>query len=674
MNRSLSRLILPASLLVGACGGGELGDGRFPTGSQVMTTSSDYQALYVAHPDQDKLIVVGLGDGGAAREIALGARPTRVARAGARVFVTLRGERKIAVLDEQDGTLALASKIDTGAEPFGVVANEEGTRVYVTVSLEDRVDELDAQSLAVLRSFTVRDQPRWLALHPSGQTLYVGSAMGGTLSSIDLDRGTVAGITLPTESRFDPFSGAESVMSPRLTGDLTVSARGEELLAPVIYVDNRTPVQESESVDVPPPSGGYGDMSGGVGRFNPVVAVVPVDGSGEPAPLDQVELIAPRGFTGSVVSGYFASVTVDPASEVVMVTVEGSAAGLAFPLDVPRSTPGFLDVRGSAGEPPAADARAIGGGGVDFQFRTTVAFQTAIGPRALLFSDDQKAHVFAFLDRVIGELRYDDVRTALVPDDSGDHNFGGDRAAPAFVPGPGGDVGFIGGSVLSTINHVEIATESLPALVAQGRRLFFATNDSRVTTVGANVSCATCHFDGRNDGLTWFFTRGGRQTPSLAGKVSLTAPVRWEGDRVTVADDAFRTSQGLMGGVGMSENDSQAIEAFIDSTPDVDVPLKGARDEATLRGKAIFERTDVGCGSCHSGERMTDNRKHSMFGLAEVKTRSLIGAAASAPYFHDGSAPDLRAVILRARDGSMGNTSMLSDAEIDDLVRYVSSL
>ena len=41
------------------------------------------------------------------------------------------------------------------------------------------------------------------------------------------------------------------------------------------------------------------------------------------------------------------------------------------------------------------------------------------------------------------------------------------------------------------------------------------------------MSCGTCHFEGRNDGLTWHLDDQVRQTPSLAGAVSVTAPFTW---------------------------------------------------------------------------------------------------------------------------------------------------
>jgi cytochrome c peroxidase len=82
----------------------------------------------------------------------------------------------------------------------------------------------------------------------------------------------------------------------------------------------------------------------------------------------------------------------------------------------------------------------------------------------------------------------------------------------------------------------------------------------------------------------------------------------------------------------------------------------------------------VACGTCHNGPRLTDNQLYPMFGMAQVKTRSLVGVAASAPYLHDGSAPTLRAVLEQSRYGVMGNTGALSEDEMRALERYLESL
>jgi cytochrome c peroxidase len=266
------------------------------------------------------------------------------------------------------------------------------------------------------------------------------------------------------------------------------------------------------------------------------------------------------------------------------------------------------------------------------------------GPRGLAFTGEQTLFVYSFLDRSV-------VRVEREPDPKLHGHF--------FSPAS---------------SEIVVARSTLTEEQELGRRLFYATDAGEVSSPNIGISCATCHFDGRTDGLSWPFQRGLRQTPSLAGPVSMTAPVRWEGDRVSVADDVMQTSQNLMGGVGLTMEQAELVAAFVDSTRDVDVPGRGSSDERVARGKEIFERPEVGCATCHHGPRFTDNRKYSMFDLPSVKTRSLVGIAGSPPYLHDGSAKTLRDLLLRLRDGSMGNTSTLTDEELDDLEAYLMSL
>ena len=87
-----------------------------------------------------------------------------------------------------------------------------------------------------------------------------------------------------------------------------------------------------------------------------------------------------------------------------------------------------------------------------------------------------------------------------------------------------------------------------------------------------------------------------------------------------------------------------------------------------------FERDEVGCASCHSGDHLTDNRSHELYGPLATQTPTLRGVSASAPYLHDGSSKSLRDLLERVRDGSMGNTSSLDAREMDALEAYLKSL
>lgn len=652
---SFAPLLVPlaaASLLVGC--GGRLEDARYPTGSQSIVSSTDYAAVYTVDADAGLVVRVD-GQSGRVRTTEVGGEPTRLARANGRVLATLRADRAIAVLDEVDGDLELSHTVSVGAEPFGIVASEDGTRVYVAESVQGRVSELDGSTLERLDSWDVRGEPRWLALHPSGKSLYVGTAFGDGLHRIDLAGDAVVTLGLPTVTGFHRETFETLELTGRVTGDLAVSPDGRALAVPVLYVDNLSPVA-APSVDADGNStsedqddfedeffegGGYD--GGGSPRFNPGVALLSLDPKGIPVD-DETVVVSITGSDdeGFVRSSYPGAVTFTPTGESVLVALEGADAVVSVTLKAPLQN----NTRGG-GVGMEMDAGFLGGA-VDMESRERRTATTDAGPRGFAFLSKTDLRVHSFLDRTIAAV---DV-ASIDPD--------------AVTPPTATVIASAG---------VVFAEESLPADLADGRRLFYSANDAQMASVGAGVSCATCHLDGRNDGLTWTFEdEVKRQTPSLAGVISLTAPVTWTDDVVSVTDEVVITSQGRMGGDGLGRTDADKVAAFIDWTREVDVPLADSTSERVVRGAALFQRKDVGCADCHSGVAYTDNEPYAMYGLENVRTRSLVGVAASAPYFHDGSSATLRAVLERSRDGSMGDTSALSEIDLDDLEAFLLSL
>jgi hypothetical protein len=94
------------------------------------------------------------------------------------------------------------------------------------------------------------------------------------------------------------------------------------------------------------------------------------------------------------------------------------------------------------------------------------------------------------------------------------------------------------------------------------------------------------------------------------------------------------------------------------------------------RGKALFDSAQLGCRVCHDGPTYSDNQSHKLSGtLTESDTPSLLGLHASAPYYHDGSAPTLES-LLRDRAGvhGMADTSKLTDAQVADLTAFLETL
>ncbi|MCB9688757.1 MAG: c-type cytochrome [Alphaproteobacteria bacterium] len=656
MKRASSLICL--AMLAGCTPGGD-GDAPVPTGSstiaargqQVFTVSAWDQTLSMF--DQQT---------GETAEMELSGKPTRIARVGEdELWVTLRGARAVAVLTlDESGLPTETARIATGPEPHGIVASADGSRVYVAVSQADEVVEIDAATRDVLRTWKVQDDPRWLALHPSGKALFVVSAFDADIVRIDLEEGTLSTIPAPDTWRpsdEDPFSDDEVELDPRPTGDPAISPFGDTLVVPVIYADTTTPVEQPDDTEPPASGGGYSSggasLGGriGIGRLNPTVVGVPLDpqdgGEGD-GPV--IAFFVSGADHDGTHRGYISSATFSTDGTKVYATMESADAVAVVDLRPqegqgmePSVSNEFTTMSGSGFHFPAD-------GG--FYERRQRFVETEGNPSGIAMDGGGNLWVHERGHRSISSIPTAKIEALLDGDEDVQDGLRARRIAARHVVGK----------------------SWLDDDVEAGRRLFFSATDRRMAADGAGVSCGTCHMEGRNDGFTWTFEDGVRQTPSLAGPAALTAPVTWTLDVASVAHEAQITSSGRMGGQGLSDTEAARIEAFVAWQAGVDTPRKGEDSELVRLGEEVFGRAEVGCVECHGGEQRTDNDFHDMFGLKHVNTPTLVGVAATAPYLHDGSAPDLRTLMLRVRDGSMGDTSSLSDHELDALVAYLESL
>jgi cytochrome c peroxidase len=101
-----------------------------------------------------------------------------------------------------------------------------------------------------------------------------------------------------------------------------------------------------------------------------------------------------------------------------------------------------------------------------------------------------------------------------------------------------------------------------------------------------------------------------------------------------------------------------------------------------VRGEHAFRRW--GCAVCHVGEHYTDGAQHnsnigdyalerrSVGPLPRFDTPTILGAWATAPYFHDGSADRLIDTFFATGFHDMGPA--MSPGEVDDLVYYMMSV
>lgn len=222
----------------------------------------------------------------------------------------------------------------------------------------------------------------------------------------------------------------------------------------------------------------------------------------------------------------------------------------------------------------------------------------------------------------------------------------------------------------------EIASTKRSEEIERGAWLFRRGRNTDISEDGV-MACASCHPEGRADGLSWRLGEDVLQTPYLAGRVKGTGPYKWSGADKTL-EASMRHTISRLGGFapGLSSRDYASLQAYLESLP-APMPTTIDDDAAVARGKKLFESAELGCDACHLGAQFTDGGKHEIGsgGLRDVDTPSLLGIAHSAPYYHDGSAVDLHALVGdRATVHDMADFKNLTPAQTDDLVAYLKTL
>jgi len=258
-----------------------------------------------------------------------------------------------------------------------------------------------------------------------------------------------------------------------------------------------------------------------------------------------------------------------------------------------------------------------------------------------------------------------------------------------------------GGVSVNATTVSTVASEALPTQVLVGKQIFYNGSDPRMSAEGY-ISCASCHLDGGQDGRTWDFTgrnEGLRNTTELRGRAGTgMGNVHWSANFDEIQD--FEGDiRGPFGGTGFMDDDDwlatsdplgpakaglstelDALAAYVSSLDRLSLPKSPYRDpdgsvsaEGQI-GVGVFR--DLNCTSCHAPFTLTDSTlgnetlhdvgtlrttSGSRLGseLTGIDTPTLHGIWRTAPYFHDGSAETLRDVftvaggeVLPAENGS----------------------
>lgn len=267
-----------------------------------------------------------------------------------------------------------------------------------------------------------------------------------------------------------------------------------------------------------------------------------------------------------------------------------------------------------------------------------------------------------------------------------------------------------------------VTNETLSPAVLLGKRVFYHAADPRMSAEGY-LSCATCHLDGGEDGRVWDFTGRGeglRNTTTLNGRGGTAqGNVHWSanfdeiqdfendiraafGGSGFLTDPQFAATSAPLGApkAGLSA-ELDGLAAYLSSLGSQSIaksPFRNADGSFSANaqtGEGLFQREQ--CTSCHVPPAYTDSSLgtatlHDVGTLREtsgqrlgapltgIDTPGLRGLHATAPYFHDGSAPTL-ADVFRVTGGTrypaeaaqlQGGASLQNafvDLNNDDLVR-----
>jgi DNA-binding beta-propeller fold protein YncE len=199
------------------------------------------------------------------------------------------------------------------------------------------------------------------------------------------------------------------------------------------------------------------------------------------------------------------------------------------------------------------------------------------------------------------------------------------------------------------------------------------------------LACATCHPDGRADGLNWDLLNDGVGNPKNTRSLVLSgqrSPVMSLGVRASMESAVEAGFEHLLFRPAPPA-EREAVEAYLRQLRPAENPFRagGRLSPSADRGERLFADRVVGCARCHAGPLGTDLGAHNVGTRASfdrddrLYTPALVEIWRTAPYLHHGKAATLRDVLVKFNpDDRHGRTAQLSPEQLDDLAEYLKSL
>lgn len=582
---------------------------------------------YVADADSNVIHVADVDAGKQIGAASLGGSPREVvALSDGRVIATLADVSRVVVMEPTgpSGALETICERQVPAEAWGVAVSPDGSKIAVTSAWAAALTVLDGDDLQVESVHELPRDPRSVLLDSEGRA-WVSHLVGGKLSVVDLQKG----IRTPKVIDLGTFKSAPATSDENRRAKRT-GGQGYALVSVTEPVRRAGEAQPGVTAEAPPKPTSRP-------RSRILAPMVSVD-AGDASRPTTVYYGPP--FDGVPKQAPFASV-IDP------------------DLEVPLSQ--FLlgtDRRLFSRECLLPRAAAVSAGSGHL-------YVACMGIDALLELDAWA------LDPFRSERRRFSVPTGptgVAVDESTSRAVVFSQLDGALTV-----IDLARGEQASRTISLAYEPRSELAAAAAGRRLFYRTDDLRVSNDG--VACASCHPDGRDDAITWTTPEGPRQTLSLAGRTRGTAPYGWVGHKGTL-DSYIRNTVTRLGGQGIEEDAVRDVARFVEVAPPP--PSSFVEDELVRRGRELFFDSEQACATCHVGGEGTDGGLHAVARYPSEDTKkfdtpSLRHLRGSGPYFHDGRYESLEE-LLADPEGSMGGSKRLAPPDRAAMAAFLRTL
>ena len=161
------------------------------TSNSLMDISTDGKLLACSNRDSGTVTIVDLTSHKKLREIKVGKKPEGVTFLGDshRVAVAVYGDDNVQFVDADLGNVD--ASVAVFDEPYGVVSNRKGTRVFVTLDYPGQLVEIDTATHSIVRTSTVGSFVRGIAIPETDERVFVTEYYTSVVKAVDVKTGNV---------------------------------------------------------------------------------------------------------------------------------------------------------------------------------------------------------------------------------------------------------------------------------------------------------------------------------------------------------------------------------------------------------------------------------------------------------------------------------------------------